>query len=76
VQGPVLIAPEFLESGYTGSPQFQRANEKKEGSVLSTLVNPEKTKKRTPARVQKLLGDLYLLLGRLNLAFGWYRLFT
>jgi hypothetical protein len=38
---------------------------------ISTLTNPEKIKKRTPARAQKLLGDIYLLAGRLDLAIGW-----
>jgi Transport protein Trs120 or TRAPPC9, TRAPP II complex subunit len=40
-------------------------------SNMSTLTNPEKIKKRTPARAQKLLGDIYLLAGRLDLAIGW-----
>lgn len=37
-------------------------------SFVSSILNPDKTKKRTPARSQKLLADLYLMVGRLDLA--------
>ncbi|KAJ3311956.1 hypothetical protein HDU76_002999 [Blyttiomyces sp. JEL0837] len=36
------------------------------GSLLST----DRTKKRTPARAQKLIGDLYLMAGRLDMAMS------
>lgn len=41
-------------------------------SLNASLVNSEKVKKRTPARIQKLLGDLYLLVGRLDHAIESY----
>ncbi|KAL5039848.1 hypothetical protein BDV3_003227 [Batrachochytrium dendrobatidis] len=40
------------------------------GFGLSTLLNPDKSRKRTPARIQKLLGDLYLIAGRLDMAIA------
>ncbi|KAJ3281136.1 hypothetical protein HK104_000185 [Borealophlyctis nickersoniae] len=42
------------------------------GFGLGQLLSPDKTKKRTPARVQKLLGDLYLMAGRVDLAINNY----
>lgn len=40
---------------------------------LGGLLGPEaRTKKRTPARAQKLVGDLYLLAGRTTEAATWY----
>ncbi|KAJ3259683.1 hypothetical protein HK103_001944 [Boothiomyces macroporosus] len=41
-------------------------------SFVSSILNPDKTKKRTPARSQKLLADLYLMVGRLDLATASY----
>nr|KAJ3417820.1 hypothetical protein HK105_000755 [Polyrhizophydium stewartii] len=39
---------------------------------FGNLLNPDKARKRTPARIQKLLGDLYLLAGRLDLAMSCF----
>ncbi|KAI9101236.1 transport protein Trs120 or TRAPPC9 TRAPP II complex subunit-domain-containing protein [Phlyctochytrium arcticum] len=41
-------------------------------SILGNLFAPDKTKKRTPSRAQKLVGDLFLLAGRLDLAISSY----
>ncbi|KAH6576807.1 hypothetical protein BASA62_001258 [Batrachochytrium salamandrivorans] len=40
------------------------------GFGLGLLLNPDKSRKRTPARIQKLLGDLYLMAGRLDMAIA------
>ena len=37
-------------------------------TIMSSLNNNEKSKKRSPARVHKLMADLYLLAGRIELA--------
>ncbi|KAI8592489.1 TRAPP II complex [Geranomyces variabilis] len=41
-------------------------------SMLGNIFAPDKTKKRTPARAQKIVGDLFLLAGRLDLAISSY----
>ncbi|KAJ3023435.1 hypothetical protein HKX48_003129 [Thoreauomyces humboldtii] len=41
-------------------------------SMLGSLFAPDKTKKRTPARAQKIVGDLFLLAGRIDLAISSY----
>ncbi|KAI8929144.1 transport protein Trs120 or TRAPPC9 TRAPP II complex subunit-domain-containing protein [Entophlyctis helioformis] len=43
------------------------------GFGLGSILNPDKTRKRTPARVHKLLGDLYLMAGRLDIALASYQ---
>lgn len=40
--------------------------------LISSLNNAEKMKKRSPARVQKLMADLYLLAGRIEKALQSY----
>ncbi|KAJ3364329.1 hypothetical protein HDU91_002647 [Kappamyces sp. JEL0680] len=40
--------------------------------VATSLQNMEKVKKRTPSRAQKLLGDLYLMAGRRDLAINCF----
>ncbi|TPX66055.1 hypothetical protein SpCBS45565_g04757 [Spizellomyces sp. 'palustris'] len=39
---------------------------------LGNLFTPDKTKKRTPARAQKLIADLFLMAGRVDLATSSY----
>lgn len=56
IQGPILIAPPF--------------NEVKD-QVVEVFVNPEKTRRRTPFRIQKLLGDVHLLSGSLDQSLAW-----
>ena len=38
--------------------------------------NSDKLKRRAPSRSQKLLGDLYLLIGRLDIALQWLLVLT
>ncbi|KAJ3037124.1 hypothetical protein HDV00_002069 [Rhizophlyctis rosea] len=42
------------------------------GFGLGQLLSPDKTKKRTPGRIAKLVGDLWLLCGRVDLAVSSY----
>jgi hypothetical protein len=64
IQGPILVAPPFLEANSPLKDQSDNSST----AIMASMVNPEKTKRKTPARAQKLLGDLYLLGGRLDLA--------
>ncbi|KAI8896985.1 TRAPP II complex [Globomyces pollinis-pini] len=57
-QGATLDTP---QSATSNAPGF-----------MTSLLNVDKTKRRTPSRLQKLLGDLYLLAGRLDLAIESY----
>jgi tetratricopeptide (TPR) repeat protein len=68
IQGPILVAPPFLEAN---SP-LKDQNDNSSTAIMASMVNPEKTRKKTPARAQKLLGDLYLLGGRLDLAIEFF----
>lgn len=63
IPGPIIISPLFEASSPSGDEN---------GSMMALLVTPEKVKKRTPARIQKLLGDLFLLGGSLEKAMGCY----
>ena len=66
-----LISPSNGMSPAVGSAVTANDVDSTSPTNMSTLTNPEKIKKRTPARAQKLLGDIYLLGGRLDLAIGW-----
>ncbi|KAI8907040.1 TRAPP II complex [Powellomyces hirtus] len=48
------------------------ASQDSTASMLGSLFAPDKTKKRTPARAQKIVGDMFLLAGRVDLAISSY----
>ncbi|KAI8916253.1 transport protein Trs120 or TRAPPC9 TRAPP II complex subunit-domain-containing protein [Gorgonomyces haynaldii] len=64
INGPVMIAPQF---------GLDAASPSKRDQVLQTSVlNAEKIKKRTPGRQQKLIGDVYLMVGKLDTAIMYF----
>ncbi|KAJ3273986.1 hypothetical protein HDV01_003656 [Terramyces sp. JEL0728] len=82
VESPVAISPiaspvvvKMMDSSgnlLNTESQLSQYNQSSNVSFVTSILNPDKTKKRTPARSQKLLADLYLLVGRLDLATASY----
>ena len=69
IPGPVLISSQFLDDEFQGTPQFQQATKRRNSGV--GLISMDKAKKRTTGRALKLLGEMYLLAGRLDLALKY-----
>ncbi|KAI8995196.1 TRAPP II complex [Gaertneriomyces semiglobifer] len=61
-----------LDRGSSLSPMLTSQESNASMLGLGNLFAPDKTKKRTPARAQKLIGDLFLMAGRIDLAITNY----
>ncbi|KAJ3313765.1 hypothetical protein HDV04_001569 [Boothiomyces sp. JEL0838] len=82
VESPVAMSPvaspvvvKMMDSSgnlLNAESQLSQYSQPSSISFVSSILNPDKTKKRTPARSQKLLADLYLMVGRLDLATASY----
>jgi hypothetical protein len=67
VSGNGIHSPTLNKAPIDSDPAITSAS-----ALQTSLHNSERTKKRTPARIQKLLGDLYLLAGCLDLAIACF----
>ena len=69
IPGPVFISSQFLDSEFQGGLQFQQSTKRRNSGV--GLISMDKVKKRTTGRALKILGEMYLLAGRLDLALQY-----
>ena len=70
---PVTSSPSSnTQSQVTGQSSSANLLQPQSNSGISTLMNVDRNRKKTPARIQKLLGDLYLLAGKLDVSIASY----
>jgi hypothetical protein len=66
---PAIAAPPTSLGGNTPAAVTAPESSSYSGGTggIGSLLNTDRNKKRTPARAQKLIGDLYLMAGRLDM---------